>query len=58
MAALNELSIVEAARGLRAREFTVRELYDACAAAAAARNSELNAYLEFFIEEDAAIEKN
>jgi Asp-tRNA(Asn)/Glu-tRNA(Gln) amidotransferase A subunit family amidase len=44
--ALNELTITEAARALRAKECTVRELWDACAAAAANRNGELNAYLE------------
>ena len=44
----NELSITEAARALRAKEFTVRELWDACAAAAQERNGELNAYLELF----------
>jgi aspartyl-tRNA(Asn)/glutamyl-tRNA(Gln) amidotransferase subunit A len=54
--ALNELSIHEAARGLRAKEFTVRELWDACVSAAQTRNGELNAYLELFEAEDAAIE--
>jgi len=54
--ALNELTIVEAARGLRAKEFTVRELWDACHAAAVARNPELNAYLEIFDADDAAID--
>lgn len=53
--ALNELTITEAARGLRVKEFTVRELWDACATAAAARNPELNAYLELFPADDAAI---
>jgi aspartyl-tRNA(Asn)/glutamyl-tRNA(Gln) amidotransferase subunit A len=52
---LNELSITEAAKGLRAKEFTVRELWDACAAAAKARNAELNAYLELFEADEAAI---
>ena len=52
---LNELSITEAAKGLRAKEFTVRELWDACATAAEARNAELNAYLELFEADDAAI---
>ena len=55
MAKLNELTIAEAARALRAREFTVRALWDACAAAAAARNPELNAFLEIFDADDAAI---
>ncbi|MFA7302284.1 MAG: amidase, partial [Candidatus Paceibacterota bacterium] len=53
---LNELSIVEAAHGLRAKDFTVRELWDACRAAAVAKNPELNAYLEIFDADDAAIE--
>lgn len=52
---LNELSITEAAHALRARECTVRELWDACKAAAAARNGELNAYLELFEADEAAI---
>ena len=51
----NEMTIVEAARALRARELTVRELWDACAAAAHARNPELNAFLEIFDADDAAI---
>ncbi len=51
----NELSITEAARALRAREFTVRELWDACANAASARNGELNAYLELFAPDEGAI---
>lgn len=52
---LNELSITEAARMLRAKECTVRELWDACATAAATKNPELNAYLELFPADDAAI---
>ncbi len=52
---LNELSITEAARALRARECTVRELWDACVAAAKARNGELNAYIELFDADEAAI---
>ena len=55
MSKLNELTIVDAARGLRVHEFTVRELWDACAAAAHAKNPELNAYLEIFDADDAAI---
>ena len=56
--ALNALTITEAARALRARECTVRELFDACSSAAQAKNVELNAYREFFIdaETDTAIE--
>lgn len=52
---LNELSIGEVAKGLRAKEFSVRELWDACANAAAAKNPELNAYLELFDADEAAI---
>lgn len=55
MSKLNELTIREAARALRARELTVRELWDACAAEAHAKNPELNAYLEIFDADDAAI---
>ena len=55
MIKLNEMTIVEAARALRARECTVRELWDACAAAAHARNPELNAYLEIFDADFSAI---
>lgn len=51
----NELTIVEAARALRARELAVRELWDACAATAKEKNPELNAYLELFEADDAAI---
>jgi len=52
----NELTIVEAAKALQAKELTVRELWDACAAAAHAKNPELNAFLEIFEADDAAIE--
>jgi len=52
---LNEMTIVEAARALRARECTVRELWDACANEAKRRNPELNAYLEIFPADDASI---
>ncbi len=51
----NELGIIEAARALRARECTVRELWDACVTAAKEKNLELNAYLEIFEADDAAI---
>lgn len=50
------MTIEEAARALRARELTVRELWDACAAAAHAKNPELNAFLEIFDADDASIE--
>lgn len=53
---LNKLSIAEAARGLRAKEFSVSELWEACASEAHARNKELNAYLEIFDADEAAIE--
>src|SRR3954471_20202480 len=52
---LNELTITEAARMLRAKECTVRELWDACSAAAAERNRELNSFLELFPADDAAV---
>lgn len=45
---LNELSLTEASRGLRAGSFTVRELWDAVAEAAKEKNPELHAYLELF----------
>ncbi len=51
----NELTIAEAASLLRARELSVRELWDACAEASRAGNSELNAFLEIFDADDAAI---
>jgi aspartyl-tRNA(Asn)/glutamyl-tRNA(Gln) amidotransferase subunit A len=55
MTKLNEMTIVEAFRALRAREITVRELWIACAAAAHAKNPELNAYLEIFDADDVSI---
>lgn len=55
--ALYELSITEAAKGLRAGEFTVRELWDACVENAKARNAELHAYLEIFAADEEAIAK-
>lgn len=55
MSKLNEMTIVEAARALRAREISVRELWDACHAEAVKRNPELNAYLEIFDADEAAI---
>jgi aspartyl-tRNA(Asn)/glutamyl-tRNA(Gln) amidotransferase subunit A len=51
----NEMTIVEAAKQLRARECTVRELWDACLESARAKNPELNAFLEIFDADDAAI---
>ncbi len=52
---LNELSVTEAAKGLRAGDFSVRELWDATIEAAHARNGELNAYLEIFDTDEEAI---
>ena len=48
MTKLNEMTIVEAARALRARACTVRELWDACSEAIKTKNPELNAFLEIF----------
>ena len=55
MSKLNEMTIVEAVRALRARECTVRELWDACHAEAVTKNPELNAYLEIFDADEVAI---
>lgn len=52
---LNELTITEAARMLRAKECTVRELWDACVVAAKEKNPELHAYLEIFDADEQAI---
>lgn len=52
---LNQLTVVEAARSLRAHECTVEALWDACMAEAQARNPELNAYLELFPKDSVAI---
>jgi aspartyl-tRNA(Asn)/glutamyl-tRNA(Gln) amidotransferase subunit A len=57
MSKLNELTITEAARKLRAKECTVRELFDACTAEARARNGELNAYLEIFDADEEAVSR-
>ncbi|MEA2701630.1 MAG: aspartyl-tRNA(Asn)/glutamyl-tRNA(Gln) amidotransferase subunit [Candidatus Parcubacteria bacterium] len=54
-AKLNELSITEATRGLRAKDFSVRELWDACATAAKEKNEDLHAFLELFDADDTAI---
>src|SRR3989344_1208927 len=51
----NGMTITEAAVALRARECSVQELWEACAAAAAAKNPELNAYLELFDADAIAI---
>jgi len=55
MKALNEMTIVEAARALRARECSVRELWGACFKTAKAKNPELHAFLEIFDADDEAI---
>ncbi len=51
----NEMTIVEAARALRARDFSVRDLWDACSKAIEEKNPELHAYLEIFEADDVAI---
>ncbi len=53
--ALNELTIAEAARMLRAGECSVQELWNACASVAKEKNPELNAYLELFDADEEAI---
>lgn len=55
MTKLNELTIEEASRALRARECTVRELWDACSKAIEEKNPELHAYLEIFPIDESAI---
>ncbi|MEK7515898.1 MAG: Asp-tRNA(Asn)/Glu-tRNA(Gln) amidotransferase subunit GatA, partial [Patescibacteria group bacterium] len=55
MTKLNEMTIVEAARTLRARECSVRELWNACIEVAEAKNPELNAFLEIFDADNEAI---
>lgn len=49
------MTIEEAARALRARECTVRELWDACIEAIREKNPELHAFLEVFDADEAAI---
>ncbi len=56
MKQLNEMTIAQAAAALRAKECTVRELWDACVSEAKRRNGELNAFLEIFDADEAAIE--
>lgn len=51
----NELTIVQAARALRAGELSVRDLWDACHTAVVEKNPELHAYLEIFDADDVAI---
>ncbi|MDP2655724.1 MAG: Asp-tRNA(Asn)/Glu-tRNA(Gln) amidotransferase subunit GatA [bacterium] len=52
----NEMTTEEAARALRARELTVRELWDACFDATQEKNPKLNAFLEIFDADERAIE--
>ena len=51
----NEMTIAAAARALRARAFSVRELWNAARAAATKKNPDLHAYVEFFDAEDDAL---
>lgn len=51
----SEMTIAEAARAMRAKELTVQRLWDECHAAAVAKNTELNAFLEIFDADAAAI---
>ena len=53
----NEFTLREAARALRAHECSVRDLWDACHAAAERENPALHAYLEIFDADDTAIER-
>ena len=52
----NEFTITEAAQKLHSKEISVRELWDACISEAKKRNKELNAFLEIFSADDAAID--
>jgi len=54
---LAKRSLTEAAHELRTKEYSVRELWDACHVAAEEQNPELNAYLELFDVDDAALEE-
>src|SRR5690606_21465257 len=55
MTKASDMTIAEAGKALRAKELSVRELFDACAAAAKEKNGELNAFLEVFEADEAAI---
>ena len=50
---LNELTVAEAGEGLRAKSFSVRELWDACESAARAET--LNAFREVFAPDEEAM---
>lgn len=52
---LNELTIKDAHRGLKAKEFSVRELVNDCLVAIKEKNNKLNAYLTVF--EESAMEE-
>ncbi|VAW33330.1 Aspartyl-tRNA(Asn) amidotransferase subunit A @ Glutamyl-tRNA(Gln) amidotransferase subunit A [hydrothermal vent metagenome] len=52
----NEMTIVEAARALRARAFTVRDLWNATRSVAEEKNDNIFAYLELFDTDDTAID--
>src|SRR3990167_4758162 len=45
---LNELTIVEAIKGIRGKKFSIAELVSDCCAVAQTKNLELNAYLTIF----------
>jgi len=51
----NEMTIVEAASTLRSKELKVSDLWDACSEAVKTKNPKLNAYLEIFDADNAAI---
>lgn len=53
--ALNELTIKAAGHALRAKECTVRELWNACISCANKKNPKLNALLEIFDADEEAI---
>lgn len=54
---LNQLTIAEAGKGLRLKEFSVQDLWDACVEEAVEKNPELHAYLEIFPADTEAIKK-
>jgi Asp-tRNA(Asn)/Glu-tRNA(Gln) amidotransferase A subunit family amidase len=54
---LSKLTISKAAEALRAKEISVRELWDTYTAQARAHNAPLNAYLELFPADTEAIDR-
>ncbi|MFZ1988048.1 MAG: Asp-tRNA(Asn)/Glu-tRNA(Gln) amidotransferase subunit GatA [Minisyncoccia bacterium] len=56
MTEANRMTITEAARALRARELSVRDLWNACVTEAKKQNDALNIYLELFEADDVAID--